>query len=218
MSLFNHHAYILSGEASRKQALFDLLQKEGIKREGNPDFVVHTTDTVSVEDARMLAERQLRKSSGEGKKIFIIEFTHMTQEAQNALLKVFEEPTADTHFFLLTEHGHALLPTLRSRLSVFEIEGEEAMMPYIREAKEFIRQSIPERLEFLAPYIEEKDKNMAIAFVNALETMVHEAFKKDLAPAVEFLKDLERQRGYLHDRAPSVKLILEYIACMCPTN
>lgn len=218
MSIFSHHAYILSGDtASKKRLLFELLQKEGIKRENNPDIFVHIAETVSVEDARMLSERQLRKSAGVGKKIFIVEFSHMTHEAQNALLKVFEEPTADTHFFLLTEHGHALLPTLRSRLSVFEIEGEEVALPYEKEAKVFLSQSISERIEFLAPYIEDKNKDMAIAFISALESAIHKSFK-DLSSIKNFLKDLEQQRAYLHDRGSSVKLILEYVAHMCPTN
>ncbi len=219
MSIFSHHAVILSGNTeSNKRLLFSLLEKEGIKREQNPDIFVHTAETVSVEDARMLSERQLRKSAGVGKKIFIVEFSHMTHEAQNALLKVFEEPTQDTHFFLLTEHGHALLPTLQSRLSRFEIEGEETVLPYEKEAKAFLGQSISERIEFLAPYIEDKNKDMAIAFVSALEVALHKVFSKDLAPVKDFLKDLEQQRAYLHDRGSSVKLILEYIAHMCPST
>lgn len=218
MTIFSHHAYILHGDhESRRTHLFDLFLKEGIKRENNPDIFVHSTDTMSVEEARMIAERQLRKAVL-GRKIFIIEFSHMTHEAQNALLKVFEEPTPETHFFLITEHGHALLPTLRSRLSEFEVEGETGMVPFIGEAKTFLQQTISERFTFLEPYIEEKNKDMAIAFVDALESVIHDKSSEDLNSVAEFLKDLEQFRSYLHDRSPSVKLILEYIAHMCPGN
>ena len=54
-----------------------------------------------------------------GKKIFIIETGFFTREAQNSLLKVFEEePTEGTHFFVFTPSAETLLPTLRSRMVI----------------------------------------------------------------------------------------------------
>ena len=185
-------------------------------RENNPDIFVHSVETVFVDDAHMLVGRQLRKSVAGGKKIFIIEFSHMTHEAQNALLKVFEEPTADTHFFLLTEHGHALLPTLRSRLSTFETEEGALMIPYIQEAKNFLTQSVGERMKEITPFVEDKNKDGALALLNALEVVLQKTFAKDPLSIQEFLKDLEHYRAYLHDRSPSLKLILEYVALRCP--
>lgn len=44
-----------------------------------------------------------------------------SQEAANALLKVLEEPPADTTILLTTSDPHALLPTIRSRLVVVRV-------------------------------------------------------------------------------------------------
>ena len=39
----------------------------------------------------------------------------LTEQAQNALLKSLEEPPEYVTFILLSNHVHALLPTIRSR-------------------------------------------------------------------------------------------------------
>ena len=46
----------------------------------------------------------------------------MTPEAQNALLKIFEEPPANVYFFLLCDNASALLSTVRSRAPVLRME------------------------------------------------------------------------------------------------
>ena len=45
----------------------------------------------------------------------------MTEQAGNALLKVLEEPPADTHWLVSTKDAERLLPTLRSRMQWLSI-------------------------------------------------------------------------------------------------
>lgn len=55
-------------------------------------------------------------------RVVIIEDSHlMTIEAQNALLKLLEEPPAGTVFILTAGHSQALLPTIRSRVHSIDI-------------------------------------------------------------------------------------------------
>ncbi len=69
-------------------------------------------------------------------KIFIIEEAHlMTTQAQNALLKTFEEPPPNTHIFLLTTQVNSLLPTIRSRAQILHFNPLPA---------EFITQKLEE--------------------------------------------------------------------------
>ncbi len=218
MSLFNHHAYLISGErASRVEKLRARFVAEGILLHNNPDIFEIHTDMLSIDEARALSTRQLRHAVTGSKKIFIISFANMSHEAQNALLKVFEEPTPDTHFFLLTESPHALLPTLRSRLENLILEGE-GEADDLQEAEAFIAMTPSERLLFVAPLIEEKEKDKALVLINGLETLLHKNFSTTKREDVRlFLKDLEHYRGYLSDRSSSLKLILEFVACMCPS-
>ena len=46
----------------------------------------------------------------------------MNVQAQNAALKILEEPPENTYFFLLCENASALLPTVRSRAPVLRME------------------------------------------------------------------------------------------------
>ncbi len=218
MSIFSHHAYIVPGNPTeRREKLRTLFVEEGIVLENNPDIFELHTDVLSIDEARTLSERQLRHAITGSKKIFIITFSNMSHESQNALLKVFEEPTPDTHFFLLTESPHALLPTLRSRLEELKLDTDETDGRFLKEAKTFITETPSERLLHVVPIIEEKDKNHALALLNALESVLHKEFTTTKEKGIQvFLKDIERLRGYLGDRSPSLKLILEYIACTCP--
>jgi DNA polymerase III gamma/tau subunit len=94
---------------------------------------VESYETFGVDEGRELKEAQLSKSFGGGKKIFVISFETITVEAQNSLLKVFEEPTPDTHFFLISRTGSRLLPTLRSRIVFLQTESDST--PSLLQAK-----------------------------------------------------------------------------------
>ncbi|MCI8331884.1 MAG: hypothetical protein HFE78_03575 [Clostridiales bacterium] len=58
----------------------------------------------------------------------------MSEGAQNAFLKLLEEPPADVYFFLLCENRARLLPTVRSRASLFRMQlfSEEELTAYVQ--------------------------------------------------------------------------------------
>ncbi len=59
-------------------------------------------------------------SSGDGKKVLVIENADsMTEGARNALLKILEEPPEDTVFILTTARRSAILPTILSRVRTY---------------------------------------------------------------------------------------------------
>jgi replication-associated recombination protein RarA len=75
--------------------------------------------TVPIEFIRNLSHFLQLKTAGDKpiRRIAIIEYAdQMTTEAQNALLKMLEEPPADTVLVLTANNTHALLPTILSRL------------------------------------------------------------------------------------------------------
>lgn len=76
--------------------------------------------TISIEAVRGLY-RQTR-SRKEGRQVVIIDHAEaMGIEAQNALLKLLEEPRAGVTFILTTPSLDALLPTIRSRTQVVTV-------------------------------------------------------------------------------------------------
>jgi DNA polymerase III delta prime subunit len=203
-----HHAYLLEGEkAIIRQKLFEFIEKD-LKHpvQGNPDFWHETFQTFSIDDARRLRDMQALKPIVQPRKIFIIEVFSMTIEAQNALLKIFEEPTPGTHFFVIADSADLFLPTLRSRMLVVSDDEYSADRKII--AKKFLESSTKDRLDMVAAIIEEKDKVEASHLIDGL---IVELSSKPNEYA-EALRELLHMRSFLTDRSPSLKLILEHIS------
>lgn len=68
--------------------------------------------------------------------VFLIRDAHnLTAQAQNALLKLLEEPPAPTYFFLLCDSASSLLATVRSRAPVLRMQSfaPDALREYLLE-------------------------------------------------------------------------------------
>jgi hypothetical protein len=234
-----HHAYCVEGDraAARKIVLEFLEGQLNIATRGNPDFWRASFETFGIDDARKLKEAQGNKAFAAApparaggadtplptKKIFLIETNAITREAQNSLLKVFEEPTADTHFFIIIPSAENLLPTLRSRLVVVSVSGGKGNVAE-KEAEQFLVLSPAKRLEIVKKLAQEiadekRSKADAVTFLDTLETILHRklrAGKNVSLPVAAALKEIELCRNYMTDRSASVKMLLEYAALILP--
>lgn len=201
-----HHAYILEGEREviREPLLLFIQEKLKHPTQGNPDFWHERHDSFSIEQARNLREVQMNKAFSEGRKIFVLETSGITVEAQNALLKVFEEPTPMTHFFIIMPSVETLLPTLRSRVQI--LKGEYSASA--KSAKEFLARSPAERIAYVADIIEDKDKHQALALVQDLISFLGKDPHKNSASLAQIFD----VRKYLNDRSASLKLLLEHLS------
>ena len=80
---------------------------------------------VSIGDIRDLIRETTMLPADGDRMVFVIDNAQdMQAPAQNALLKVFEEPPEGVFLFLLTESRKALLPTVRSRGQIIVMRGE----------------------------------------------------------------------------------------------
>ncbi|MGH0054152.1 MAG: hypothetical protein ACQ5SW_12245, partial [Sphaerochaetaceae bacterium] len=76
--------------------------------------------TVTISQVRALEQWSNQTSMGEGKRFIILEAMEQTNSsARNSLLKVLEEPAADTYFFLISEHPNRIMQTILSRVRRF---------------------------------------------------------------------------------------------------
>lgn len=214
-----HHGYLIEGEHdSLLNIIHTFLTDElSFSIQGNPDYAYEQFITFGIDDARSLGERQLRVPAQGEKKVFVLAFNTMTREAQNSLLKVFEEPTAGTHFFLITPSISTMLPTLRSRLRIierFEVGGEDTIS---KEAKTFFTGSIKERMKIVKNIVEsDTAKADAFALLSALESLVQTKIEKKDTKYLKSAEEILKMRSYLEDTAPSVKMILEHLALILP--
>ena len=79
--------------------------------------------SIGVDSIRALKEDMLLVPNDLSFRLFILEDAEaMTIAAQNAALKILEEPPANVFFFILLENAASLLPTVRSRAATLRME------------------------------------------------------------------------------------------------
>lgn len=222
-----HHAFVI--EADREQGIKaarayakDTL---GMKLERNPDFVLLEYGLLSIDDARRIAEIASQKPLMGEQKAIVIAADRAYHEAQNALLKVFEEPAPGAYLFLILPSLGGLLPTLRSRVQVLKIT--DIVSPYIPEiAGAFLNASKEKRSAVAKKLATGKDederranRDEALAIVNGVEAAAYARFQEKPSGALgALLRDLALLRGHLHERSAPVRMILEHLALITPKN
>ena len=212
-----HHAYLLTGRGKHMmKEVGDFLEKElSFPMKANLDLRVMKADSFGIDESRTVKEWQGMKPSGR-MKICVIKADGLTLEAQNSLLKVFEEPAENTHFFLILPSAEILLPTLRSRLEHIKMGDSDEET----QAGKFLKMDKIERLNFVKPFFaeEEKDRKGAADFLVSLEKEIYRktsVTKMDEAERTA-LSQIGKCLLWMGSRSPSVKKILEYICLITP--
>lgn len=224
-----HHAYCLEGERgdiskNLREFLKDVLK---FKIKGNPDFYFGDFDTLRIDDGRSIKEMQSRRAVSSSRRIFVIVTNFITKEAQNSLLKMFEEPSGEAVFFLVIPSISILLPTLRSRVMIVNMSRDIVLnetekigkLKNVSYAKKFLESGISERLDIVKKIIdkiakEEESKFVAIEFLNDIEReLLSESKTKESKIKNMFIfEEIAKCRSYGGDKSPSVKMLLEHIA------
>lgn len=211
MADFSHHAFLIPhAYASIRDALHAQL-KTG---DDTPEIIEMVEGTFPIDSVRQLIDLALRKSEERGQ-VFLVAFDSVLPPAQNALLKVLEEPVPRTHFFLITSNPHTLLPTVLSRLGTSPFTFE---IPESSKAKEFLAATPSKRLSIIKPIIEEKDRRAAAVLLRDIAVMLEKkrnAFS-DMTAWGQTMKQIQALQSYSEDPASSVKMLLEHAALTTP--
>ncbi|MBQ7986860.1 MAG: DNA polymerase III subunit [Clostridia bacterium] len=125
------------------------------KAESHPDIYELTPAdgkrNISVDQIRSVVTDAYTKPYESKKKVYIIAYgDDMNEQAQNAFLKVLEEPPEYAVFVILAENNESLLPTIRSRCTSIRFNPVAD-----KKVEEYIKKNYPERLEamdFLVQY------------------------------------------------------------------
>lgn len=229
-----HHAYLMEGEKGEiMPEILAFLEDLEINILGNPDFFNISLDSFKIEDARNLKSLAMEKSfsveggSKNAKKVFIISVNSFLLEAQNTLLKIFEEPKEDILFFLIVPDASALLGTLVSR---FYLIKNKTAQNETKETERFIAMSARDRIEYLKELLimpeDEEDtvaldsaRSKAIRFLNTLERSLHQRIfenELDFQVKVNFFEQIFKTREFLRQPGSSTKSLLEAVALFVP--
>lgn len=172
-----------------------------LSKTGDSETHLFLQDLLDVDTARHIQNF----ASNRGAKHFIIGFSSATVAAQNALLKVLEEPVSDTHFFVITPYAEAVLPTVRSRLVGIRWGRETNSLI---DVASFLKTTKGERWEMLKEIIEERSATKAFAFLNTLE---EELYQKGIEKNRKSLEGVTHAKRLLSAPGSSVRQILEYV-------
>ncbi|MEK9181446.1 MAG: hypothetical protein AAB786_00270 [Patescibacteria group bacterium] len=242
-----HHAYLIEGAREEiVPEIFAFIQSLGIKVIGNADVSHISLDTFKIEDARNLKSFGSEKgfsNEKNAKKIFIVSVNNFLLEAQNSLLKMFEEPIENTHFFLVVPEVNALLKTFVSRFYV--VFARQDLAEEQKDAEKFINMSLKNRIDFMKDLLAESKtdgennpsldsaRSKALIFLNSLEFTLRSKLVNNFAdftlPGVPggtyaaqnslqtCFSHLFKVREFLRMPGSSTKTLMESVALVVPS-
>jgi hypothetical protein len=152
-----------------------------------------------------------------GDKVAIISFHTASIPAQNAMLKILEEPPEGVRFVVITSNREHLLDTVLSRLHIL---SNQPLILSLQYAEEFLKTSPTKRMKL--PFVEEllsrvdeedrKDREAVRGFILSLSQVV--STKKPVQ--YKELEELLECASYAGDSSSSGKAIIEYVSLRLP--
>lgn len=169
------------------------------------DILDNAFEKFGVSDAQALVKSAHVRPTTAQQQTCVVRAQFVTLEAQNALLKVFEEPPLSTKFLLIVPADFIVLPTLLSRCEIItstEVHKENTSFA------EFLKASYAERLTAIDTAQKKKDAQWQRSIKQGLITY--------LGTHTQQLKELEYAARLLLTRGASNKLLLEHVALTLP--
>lgn len=210
-----HHFYIIEGETDLITDLLSHLEIDHeIESTGNPDFHQATFEEIfGVEESRSLKDFFTTRAFGGNKKVAVVALSRITTEAQNALLKLAEEPAEGQHLMLIVPSATILLDTLVSRAHIIV-----RSVPREIESNDFLCLSIPERLKKVQKIITKKDRQAAAFFIDGIISSLKDTPTDGARGKQKYdaLIEAYECRSFITDQSASIKLILEHLSLILP--
>lgn len=214
-----HHAYILiSNFESIEEELLEFFENNlRVETIANDFFTLEKYNKFLVDDAHKIFDLHLRKTPKDKIQVIVLNFNFITREAQNALLKMLEEPQPRTYFFIVAPSRSLFLETILSRVNLIEEKGksmscgDKAILRGEKtKARDFLKMNIGERIKFITNLVknikdEKETKQEAIDLLSNLEIELEK--KKNFVG----LKQIVKARKYMNLNGASVKILLETV-------
>jgi hypothetical protein len=205
-----HHAYFLIGQKEGTAPLVeDIFLQYGVVRERNPNVFRVDAEIFSIEEARTLKRWAFETPLGARYKIALVYADTLAIEAQQALLKILEEPPASTVFIFILPRASTLLATVRSRVFVHNEKGG-IQNTSLKEAETFISAPLKDRLLFAAKVSEKLPE--LFSFLDVLEKELGARMHKEPKKFSEALETLYLTRRFVGDKGASRKMLTELLA------
>ena len=182
-----------------------------------PDYIHKNTadithvvvDTFTIADARSLKALAYAKPFADTHRQVVIVASSFTEESQNALLKILEEPPETTRFHIIVPRRDVLLPTVQSRL-LHVAESEDTVSDHTV-ALAFLNLSYADRMAEITKKTKDKD----VAWIDAVVSGTMELVQKKADHA--HYKTIQKVGALIGGPGASKKMLLEHMALSLPT-
>lgn len=194
-----HHATLLRGDFDHASEALERALGFEFRSAADPDISYIRKDALSIDDARNLSERALQKPVRREHMTFIVAVDSINSEAQNALLKLTEDPPAHARFIFILPQSAPIFGTLRSRFNMIDIADTKG--------RERARaESLSVLMKDIARMAKDKDDAGMELLLREAEAFVR-THPKSRASASLLLA-----RRYIESRGSSPKMLLEHLA------
>jgi DNA polymerase III delta prime subunit len=219
-----HHANIILSKNDCRYFVFEILEKSlNFNIKANPDFSLIENESFGIDDARNLERWVMGKPLMGEVKVSLIIIKSITSEAQNALLKVLEEPPLGTYIFINLENLGGILPTFVSRVRILNaspdnIENDAHNKNIFKDkARQFLNSKIKERLSMIRSLSKNEDKNDMKEIIKNLEIISYENHIKNMSNDIlesKAMKNILTAKVFAATRGSSPKMLLEWLSCV----
>lgn len=182
-----------------------------VQRIPGTDVTHIVTDRLSIATVRGVIEGAYSAPLELSEKHFVIVAKTMTREAQNALLKVLEEPPQTTCFALVLPSSSQLLPTVLSRVQLMQ---ETAHLT--AGGSSFLRMTYSDRLEFIQKAAHNKDHTVLHAILSECYQYLQESNSNSHTSSPELYRVLQLAVLRISEPGASAKMLCERVALAFP--
>ena len=205
--MLTHHSYIIFADLDVSNIPPDFLVMNNFQ-----DIERFSVDLFGIDDSRNLIKKAYIQPVGvNNKKLIVVKVGNFTVEAQQALLKILEEPPISTVFLFIVPRANILLPTLRSRFLEYKIV--ESKINKNQNFSEFVDLPYKDRLSLIAKKLDKDDqvwlKDIRVGVADWLTSSL-------LSLKAEKIRTLQMGLMNLGARGASNKMLLEEIALTIP--
>ena len=209
--VLNHNSHIVVGDQETVLAFLTPTLSKLIPAHlwaSHPDVWQASFEQFKVDDSRLLKNRVLQRPFAGEVKIFLLQMEVITPEAQNALLKVLEEPQGDAYIFLIVRQAEIFLETVKSRCVIIYPSQTKDDEQVIKQAQDFLTATLVKRINFINDLHTKKELTKAF-FITFFLALKSEAMKQNRLASAKVFIEIEK---HLYDKSFLPKLALEYLA------
>jgi len=174
---------------------------------GLDEFTVQEFEKLGIDDARKIVLSAHARPAESLTQTFVLVAHFITLEAQNALLKVVEEPPESSRFVIVVPIDFVILPTILSRCQV----TIDANQPDVSEVfTSFVTTGFKDRLAMIETAQKKKD--------TAWQQSIKSGLTGYVTKHPELAQELEYCARLLLTRGASNKFLLEHAALTIPAR